>query len=76
VTGRRATFVHVSPEEYVSIWGKDFGDEMVAMFKSFEPEKDWAKPYRPDVVTAEDLGIKKEELVGLRETLEREKHRL
>jgi hypothetical protein len=54
----------VPPEEYVSIWGKDFGDELVAMFKSFEPEKDWAKPYRPDVVTAEDLGIKKEEWLG------------
>jgi hypothetical protein len=76
VAGRRTTFVQISQAEYESVWGKEFGEEIAIMLKSFEPEADWTKPYGKDVVTAEDLGIRKEELIGLREALEREKHRL
>lgn len=76
VTGKRVTFVQVGQEEYEDVWGKEFGAELGVMFRSFEPESDWGKPYGGDVVTAEDLGIRKEELLGLKETLEREKHRL
>ena len=76
VTGKRVTFVQVGQEEYESVWGKEFGEELAVMFKSFEPESDWGKPYGGDVVTAEDLGIKRGELLGLKETLEREKERL
>jgi hypothetical protein len=66
----------VGQEEYQSVWGKEFGEELAVMFRSFEPESDWGKPYGGDVVTAEELGIKREELLGLKETLEREKGRL
>lgn len=76
VTGRRATLVYVPQPEYESIWGKDFGEEMALMFKAFEPESDWGKAHKPDVITAEDLGISGSELIGLKATLEREKHRL
>jgi hypothetical protein len=41
-----------------------------------EAESDWTAAHKADVITAEDLGINEGELVGLRETLEREKHRL
>lgn len=68
--------MQVGQEEYESVWGKEFGEELAVMFKSFEPESDWGKPYGGDVVTAEDLGIKRGELLGLKETLEREKERL
>ncbi|KAM0710758.1 hypothetical protein Q7P35_001496 [Cladosporium inversicolor] len=76
VTGKRVTFVQVGQEQYESVWGKEFGEELAAMFRSFEPESDWGKPYGGDVVTAGDLGIGRGELLGLKETLEREKHRL
>jgi hypothetical protein len=76
VTGKRATYVQVSQEQYEAIWGKEFGEEMAIMFRSFEPEKDWGKAHAPDVITAEELGIERGTLVGLRECLEREKGRL
>ena len=41
-----------------------------------EAESDWTAAHKTDLVTAEELGIREGELVGLRETLEREKHRL
>lgn len=68
--------MQVEQAEYEDVWGKEFGEELAVMFKSFEPESDWAKPYGGDVVTAAELGIKREELLGLKETLEREKQRL
>ena len=68
--------MQVGQAEYEDVWGKEFGEELAIMFKSFEPESDWGKPYGGDVVTAAELGIKREELLGLKETLEREKHRL
>ena len=68
--------MQVGQEEYESVWGKEFGAELAVMFRSFEPESDWGKPYGGDVVTAEDLGIGRDQLLGLKETLEREKHRL
>lgn len=70
------TFVQVGQEQYEEVWGKEFGEELAVMFRSFEPESDWGKPYGGDVISADDLGIKREELLGLKETLEREKHRL
>lgn len=76
VTGRRTTYVEVSQEQYEGLWGKEFGEEMALMFKAFEKEGDWGKAHKPDVVTPKDLGIKEGEMVGLKATLEREKHRL
>lgn len=76
VTGRRTTYVEVSQEQYEALWGKEFGEEMALMFKAFEKEGDWGKAHKPDVVTPKDLGIKEGEMVGLKATLEREKHRL
>lgn len=76
VTGRRATYVHVPQAEYESIWGKEFGKEMALMFRPFEQERDWGKPYSPNVITPSDLGIAPDELVGVKATLEREKERL
>ena len=67
--------MQVSQAEYESVWGEEYGKEIAIMLKAFEKEGDWTKPYGEDVVTAEDLGIK-EELIGLREALEKEKHRL
>ena len=68
--------MQVGQEQYEEVWGKEFGEELAVMFRSFEPESDWGKPYGGDVVTAGELGIKRGELLGLKETLEREKHRL
>lgn len=68
--------MQVAQPEYESVWGKDFGEEMAVMLKAFEPQRDWGYAHQLDVVTAEDLGIERGELVGLKETLEREKHRL
>lgn len=68
--------MQVGQDTYESVWGKEFGEELAVMFRSFEPESDWGKPYGGDVVTAEDLGIKREDLLGLKETLWREKERL
>ena len=68
--------MQVGQEQYESVWGKEFGEELAVMFKSFEPESDWGRPYGGDVVTAQDLEIKREELLGLKETLKREKNRL
>lgn len=76
VTGRRITYVQASQADYEAIWGKDFGGEMAVMFQAYEKEGDWGKAHKPDVITAEDLEIEKGELVGLKETLEREKRRL
>jgi hypothetical protein len=76
VTGKRATYVQVSQEQYEAIWGKEFGEEMALMFRSFEPEEDWGKAHKGDVVTGAELGIERGRLVGVRECLEREKHRL
>lgn len=77
VTGRRTTYAQISQSEYESLWGKEFGEEMVVMFKTFEVgNKDYDRAHRPNVISAEDLGIAKEDLIGHKTTLEREKHRL
>jgi hypothetical protein len=76
VTGRRATYLQVSQPEYEGVWGKEFGEEMALGLNVSEAESDWTVAHKPDVITAEELGINEGELVGLRETLEREKHRL
>jgi hypothetical protein len=75
-TGRRATYVQVSQPEYEDIWGKEFGEEMGLGLRVSEAESDWTAAHKRDVVTAAELGIQEGELVGLRATLEREKHRL
>jgi hypothetical protein len=41
-----------------------------------EVESDWTAAHKGEVVTAKELGIERGELIGLRETLERERHRL
>ena len=76
VTGRRATYVQVSQPDYEEIWGKEFGEEMGLGLRVSEADSDWTAAHKTDLVTAEELGIREGELVGLRETLEREKHRL
>ena len=76
VTGRRATYLQVSQQDYEGVWGKEFGEEMALGLNISEVESDWRAAHKADVVTAEELGIGRGELVGLRETLEREKHRL
>ena len=68
--------MQVGQEEYESVWGKEFGEEMGLGLRVSEAESDWTAAHKTDLVTAEELGIREGELVGLRETLEREKHRL
>lgn len=75
VTGRRTTFVEVSNEQYESLWGP-FGKELRLMFETFEKQPDWTVAHKGDVITADDLGIAKEDLVGTRAALEKEKDRL
>jgi len=75
-TGRRATYVQVSQLDYEAIWGKEFGEEMGLGLRISEAESDWTKAHEGHVITAEELGIGEGELVGLRETLVRERHRL
>jgi hypothetical protein len=76
VTGRRATYVQVSQPDYEGVWGKEFGEEMSLGLNVSEVESDWTAAHKGEVVTAKELGIERGELIGLRETLERERHRL
>jgi hypothetical protein len=55
-------------EKYEEMWGA-YGTELGLMFKAFEATYDWTKPYQPNVVTVQDLGIEAGELVGLRSAL-------
>jgi len=75
VTGKRATFVKVSTEQYEALWGT-FGKELGSMFRAFEKQPDWSVAHRGDVVNAEDLGIAKEDLVGVRAALEKNRDKL
>ncbi|KAK5701498.1 hypothetical protein LTR97_004313 [Elasticomyces elasticus] len=68
VTGKRSTFVECTQEEYGKMWGI-FGVELALQFKALEAQPDWTVPYKGDVVTAKELGIKAEELVNLKDAL-------
>lgn len=75
VTGRRETFVQVSVEQYEELWGP-FGKELALMFEAFEKQPDWSVAAKDEVVTAEDLGIASEELLGTRAALEKNRDKL
>lgn len=69
VTGKEAVYVEVSPDTYAAMWGAG-GQELVEMYKFCEAVDDWAEHRGTDLLSAEDLGIEKGELVGMQEALE------
>jgi hypothetical protein len=75
VSGSRATLVSSTAEEMEGLFSV-FGKELASQFKLMDAEEDWERAHRPDVVRAEDLGIKASELVGHRAALEAHKDEL
>lgn len=75
VTGRRATFVQTSLAQYEQMWGP-MGREVGLMLQAFEAVTDWTSPYKPDVVTAKDLGLAEGNLIDLRAAVEKDKELL
>lgn len=75
VTGRRATFLECSKEQYAEMWGL-FGQELGQQWKALEAQPDWTAPYQGEVVTADDLGIKSGDLVNLKAALMKDKDKL
>ena len=53
-----------------------FGKELGAQWAALEAQPDWAAPYRPEVITAKELGISSDDLVDLRAALVKDKDKL
>ncbi|MCJ1477415.1 hypothetical protein MMC13_006086 [Lambiella insularis] len=68
VTGKEAAYVEIPAEEYIKLWGP-FGQEMDSQYKFGEEFGDWGT-FREDLLTEEELGIERGQLVGLERYLE------
>ncbi|KAK4959956.1 hypothetical protein LTR10_002845 [Elasticomyces elasticus] len=69
VSGRDAEYVPISPHAFEALWGPG-GKEMAMQYQSGELWDDWDTLKPGEVCTPEELGIKTEELVGLKQELE------
>ncbi|KAK5686589.1 hypothetical protein LTS10_002709 [Elasticomyces elasticus] len=69
VSGRDAEYVPISPHAFEALWGPG-GKEMAMQYQSGELWDDWDTLKPGEVCTPEELGIKSEELVGLKQELE------
>lgn len=67
VTGRQGVYMQTSVEGYVEAWGIG-GQELVDQLVFGEVAVDWVAGV--DLVGMQELGIKEEEVLGLRATLE------
>lgn len=76
VTGRRATFLQCSVEEYEQLWGV-YGKEIGVMFRLFDSleNAEWSAKHEGELISAKDLGIEGK-LIGLKEALEKDKDKL
>ncbi|KAK5709160.1 hypothetical protein LTR17_020036 [Elasticomyces elasticus] len=68
VSGRNAEYVPISPHAFEALWGPG-GKEMAMQYQSGELWDDWDTLKPGEVCTPEELGIKSEELVGLKQEL-------
>lgn len=75
VSGKRAEFIEVSDKQMEGIMGFA-GKEFASQLRLNEVAPDWGKAHVPNVVTAEGLGIAKEELLDMRQCLEANKNKL
>lgn len=57
VTGKRASFVRCSYEDFVKVWGPP-GEEYAMQLRWHEFVSDWADALKGDFVSMEELGIK------------------
>ena len=70
VTGKEGVFVQVSPESFAEMWGEPGGKELADMYEFCQFVTDWGVHRQGNLLTPEDLGIKKGELVGMERALE------
>lgn len=68
VSGKEAEYVEISAEQFDAMAPK-FGGELAAQFKWGETVPDW-KVLKKGIVSANDLGVDKKELIGLKGYLE------
>lgn len=69
VTGKRASFVQCSVEDFVKIWGPP-GEEYALQLRWEEEVPDWTEAIKENFVGMEELGISAEG-IGHRAALER-----
>ena len=70
VTGKEGVFVQIAPESFAEMWGEPGGKELADMYKFCEYVTDWGLLRQGNLLTPEDLGIQKGELVGMERALE------
>ena len=68
VLGKEATFVQVSPEDYNRLW-PGWGNDMGPMFQYYDEYGIDAWNLEDGILTAQDLGVKPEELVSVEDCL-------
>jgi hypothetical protein len=69
VTGKPAQFATISLDGFTELNGV-FGEEVGLQYRMHEVQPDMAKPYRTHLVTMEDLGIDKVDLIDHKRALE------
>jgi hypothetical protein len=71
VTGKKATYIQASMEEWTSLWGP-MGTELALQFKFGEMCDPWDEKNTEgrEFISAEELGIKPEEVPGCKATLQ------
>lgn len=67
VTGKKAQWIPTTVESYAALWGPA-GKELADQYVWGVEYPDWGA--RKDVVSVDDLGIKKEDLIDLKQNLE------
>ena len=70
VTGQETVYVEIEATAFATMWGPG-GHELAEMFKFCEAVDDWTDHRKGELVSAEDLGINKGELVGMQQSLEK-----
>ena len=75
VTGRKVQYLNIGPQQFSSLWGV-FGKELSDQLAMNEREPNWSKGHEKDVVLAGDLPGTEEQLIGIKESFERNKEKL
>lgn len=71
ITGKKSVFVECSGEDFTKLWGET-GTELAAQFKLGEVCNPWEDT--AEILSAGELGIDVNEVVGFRGTIERLNH--
>ncbi|KAK3069369.1 hypothetical protein LTR53_012336 [Teratosphaeriaceae sp. CCFEE 6253] len=75
VSGKEAEYVPVSPQAFEALWGVA-GKEMAMQYRSGEMWEDWDTLKPGEVCTMQELGVRSEQLVGLKQELVKLKDQL